>query len=170
MPITVNEGGILYQLDTVTANEGGILQALDTVHANEGGTLQEIFSAWIAPSDISGSYSVAAASGVNEQQGSFTLTDDAVVTVTLSNIVCTGGDTTRFVCLYIADGDSTRVIGCGEVFVGVGTNLPATNPASATLSAGTYSYYGQCVNVSARSSGPTWYKASYDYTIEFSKP
>lgn len=44
MPITVNESGVLYELDTVTANEGGVLYELDTVHANEGGTLFEIFS------------------------------------------------------------------------------------------------------------------------------
>lgn len=43
MPITVNEGGTLYQLKTVTANEGGTLYELNTVHSNEGGTLYEIF-------------------------------------------------------------------------------------------------------------------------------
>ena len=45
MPITVNEGGTLYTLDTVTVNEGGTLYELDTVHENEGGVLYEIFSA-----------------------------------------------------------------------------------------------------------------------------
>lgn len=44
MPITVNEGGVLYEQDTVTANEGGVLYELDSVHVNEGGTLCEIFS------------------------------------------------------------------------------------------------------------------------------
>ena len=44
MPITVNEGGTLYELDTVYSNEGGTLYELDTVHSNEGGTLYEIFS------------------------------------------------------------------------------------------------------------------------------
>lgn len=42
MPITVNEGGTLYTLDTITANEGGTLYELDTVYSNEGGTLYEI--------------------------------------------------------------------------------------------------------------------------------
>lgn len=45
MPITVNEGGTLYELDTITSNEGGTLYELDTVHSNEGGTLYEIHSA-----------------------------------------------------------------------------------------------------------------------------
>ncbi len=44
MPITVNEGGVLYALDTVHANEGGVLYELNTVHANEGGVLYEIHS------------------------------------------------------------------------------------------------------------------------------
>lgn len=44
MPITVNEGGVLYELNTVTSNEGGVLYDLDLVHSNEGGTLEEIFS------------------------------------------------------------------------------------------------------------------------------
>lgn len=44
MPITTNEGGVLYELDTVTANEGGTLYELDTVHSNEGGVLYEIYS------------------------------------------------------------------------------------------------------------------------------
>ena len=45
MPITVNEGGTLYELDTVTSNEGGTLYELDTIHSNEGGTLYEIHKA-----------------------------------------------------------------------------------------------------------------------------
>lgn len=45
MPITVNEGGTLYTLDTVTVNEGGTLYELDTVHENDGGVLYEIYSA-----------------------------------------------------------------------------------------------------------------------------
>ena len=47
MPITVNEGGTLYTLDTITANEGGTLYELDTVYSNEGGTLYEIHKAAI---------------------------------------------------------------------------------------------------------------------------
>ena len=45
MPIKVNDGGVLYELDTVPSNEGGTLYELDTVHSNEGGVLYEIFSA-----------------------------------------------------------------------------------------------------------------------------
>ena len=44
MPITVNEGGTLYELDTITSNEGGTLYELDTITSNEGGTLYEIHS------------------------------------------------------------------------------------------------------------------------------
>lgn len=49
MPITVNEGGVLYELNTVTSNEGGVLYDLDLVHSNEGGTLEEIFSSSLLP-------------------------------------------------------------------------------------------------------------------------
>ncbi len=49
MSITSNEGGTLYELETITVNESGTLYELDTVHANEGGTLQEIFAAWSFP-------------------------------------------------------------------------------------------------------------------------
>ena len=49
MPITVNEGGTLYELDTITSNEGGTLYELDCVHANEGGILYEIHSGWNPP-------------------------------------------------------------------------------------------------------------------------
>lgn len=44
MPITTNEGGVLYELDAVTANEGGALYELDTVTANENGVLYEIYN------------------------------------------------------------------------------------------------------------------------------
>lgn len=43
MAITVNEGGVLRELNTVTVNEGGVLYALDSVMANEGGVLREIY-------------------------------------------------------------------------------------------------------------------------------
>ncbi len=52
MPITVNDGGVLYALDTVTANEGGVLYALDTVHANEGGVLYEIHGSNAIPKTL----------------------------------------------------------------------------------------------------------------------
>lgn len=52
MPITVNEGGTLYTLDTITVNEGGTLYELDTVHENDGGVLYEIFSSWSAPDGV----------------------------------------------------------------------------------------------------------------------
>ena len=44
MPITVNEGGTLYELDEVWSNESGTLYELDEVCSNEGGTLYEIHS------------------------------------------------------------------------------------------------------------------------------
>lgn len=44
MPITTNESGTLYVLDTVTANEGGMMYELDTVYSNEGGMRYEIHS------------------------------------------------------------------------------------------------------------------------------
>ncbi len=71
MPITVNEGGVLHELETVTSNEGGVLYELDTVHANEGGVLYEIFSANTLPTELkwsvrtSGSFVDSAASLVS---------------------------------------------------------------------------------------------------------
>lgn len=44
MPISSNEGGVLYELEIVNANENGVIFELDSVHANEGGTLYEIHS------------------------------------------------------------------------------------------------------------------------------
>lgn len=44
MPITVNEGGVKYELGTVYANEGGVKYELDTINANEGGAKYEIHS------------------------------------------------------------------------------------------------------------------------------
>lgn len=52
MPITVNEGGTLYELDEVWSNESGTLYELDTVHSNEGGTLYEIHSGTKIPTEI----------------------------------------------------------------------------------------------------------------------
>lgn len=43
MAITINEGGVLYELDGITANEGGVLYELDSVMANESGVLYEIY-------------------------------------------------------------------------------------------------------------------------------
>lgn len=56
MSITVNEGGTLYELDTVTSNEGGTLYELDTVHSNEGGTLYEIYSGTKIPKSLTWKY------------------------------------------------------------------------------------------------------------------
>lgn len=56
MPITINEGGVLYELDTVTSNEGGVLYELDTVHANDGGVLHEIHSAASFPDSLTWKY------------------------------------------------------------------------------------------------------------------
>ena len=61
MPITVNEGGVLYELETVTSNESGVLYELDTVHANEGGVLHEIHSAVSFPDSLKWEYSSSAA-------------------------------------------------------------------------------------------------------------
>lgn len=45
MSISSNEGGVLYELESVNANENGVIFDLDSVHANEGGVLYEIHSA-----------------------------------------------------------------------------------------------------------------------------
>ena len=44
MPISSNEGGVLYELEIVNTNENGVMFELDSVHANEGGVLYEIYS------------------------------------------------------------------------------------------------------------------------------
>lgn len=56
MPITINDGGVLHELETVTTNIGGVLHELDTVHANEGGVLHEIHSAASFPSSLTWEY------------------------------------------------------------------------------------------------------------------
>lgn len=88
MPITVNEGGTLYTLDTITVNEGGTLYELDTVHNNEGGVLYEIFSSWSAPDGVlwdcttlSNSYS-ADKSHNEATTGTFTLKAATIVSMT----------------------------------------------------------------------------------------
>lgn len=63
MPITVNEGGVLKELETITANENGVLYELDTVHANENGILYEIFSAHTLPTSLEWYIATADASG-----------------------------------------------------------------------------------------------------------
>lgn len=57
MPIMVNEGGVLHELETVTSNESGVLHELDTVHANEDGVLREIHSAVSFPDTLTWKYS-----------------------------------------------------------------------------------------------------------------
>lgn len=52
MPISVNEGGQVFELDIITVNEGGELFELDNIHSNEGGVLNEIFSAWSVPDGV----------------------------------------------------------------------------------------------------------------------
>lgn len=84
MPITVNEGGTLYELSEVWANENGTLYEHDTIHSNEGGTLYEIHSAWITP-DVSWSSSA----------GNLSVSDDNLTgTMTLSASVWTSASYT----------------------------------------------------------------------------
>lgn len=56
MPITINDGGVLHELETVTTNVGGVLHELDTVHTNEGGVLHEIHSAASFPDTLTWKY------------------------------------------------------------------------------------------------------------------
>lgn len=79
MPITVNEGGTLYTLDTVTANEGGTLYGLDTVYSNEGGTLYEIFSS--LPKSLN--WNVTTSIGTAHPQAKINSTSDSGFTVTV---------------------------------------------------------------------------------------
>ena len=81
MPITVNEGGTLYELDTVTSNEGGTLYELDTVYSNEGGTLYEIFSASALPKSLS--WNVTSSVGTAYPQAKINSTSDSGFTVTV---------------------------------------------------------------------------------------
>lgn len=87
MPITVNEGGVKYELGTVYANEGGVKYELDTIHANEGGTKYEIHSAYKDPNPVvwdsttsSNTYSCSKGYSV-ETIGAFTLSSKTKVTI-----------------------------------------------------------------------------------------
>lgn len=103
MPITVNEGGTLYELSEVYANESGTLYELDTVHSNESGTLYEIHSAWKPPDTLTwksltgGTATISSSNngynctisgraGIsNSEQFDFTLKKPTRFTVTLDN-------------------------------------------------------------------------------------
>ena len=88
MPITVNEGGTLYTLDTVTANEGGTLYELNEVWSNEGGTLYKIHESGVKLSwtysgaPITASFTVTYKNGVNILDTDYTNLNE---TITSSN-------------------------------------------------------------------------------------
>ena len=85
MSITVNEGGVLKELETISANENGVLYELDTVHSNENGVLYEIFSGALSISDWVPSSSPSATI-TNNTDGSITISAaaNAYVTKTFS--------------------------------------------------------------------------------------
>jgi hypothetical protein len=182
MPITVNEGGTLYTLDTVYANEGGTICELDTVHANEGGTLQEIFSAWSAPDDISGTYtqpgsitSTTSSDTTNHTStaiSTIVLTSTTVVTLTVSNISVSKYGSLRIANLsvYGSDNDNTSVASYSNVVNGISTKGEEEhNNTPSTLSAGTYTIKAQCYGVDG-SNPYYYYPGSFNYAIKFSKP
>ena len=140
MSITVNDGGVLHELEKITVNEGGVLHELSTVHANEGGVLYEIHGGWKDPGLVlwdgttsTDSYTANKGHSV-PTTGTFTLSSETHVSISGTWRLSGGGGSGEFV-LYcdsqpiynkgLASGDSfsySGVLGKGsyEIFINGG--------------------------------------------------
>lgn len=76
MPITVNEGGTLYELSEIYANESGTLYEFDTVHSNEGGTLYEIHSGKKYPKELTWVYKNTSSITPSTSNNGFSVSND----------------------------------------------------------------------------------------------
>lgn len=189
MPITVNEGGTLYELEAVTVNEGGTLYDLDTVHANEDGTLYEIFGKTAKlPETITGNpYSINtgtdAASGTDaldytgkSSSGStvkahnlnrqFTVQKGCTCTVTITGIKAYGSDApvSTHAIIYIFNAD-TKI----EMLSNQYGN--STTTKSVYLKAGTYDVCarGCAVYVNKSTGSISTGRVGIYFTITFSE-
>ena len=119
MPITVNEGGVLYDLETVTANENGVLYALDTVHSNEDGTLYEIYSGWNPPAKITW-YSRSDAGYITSQTNNgYTVSFRSTINTDIIN----SSDYIEYCSIHTASSKETND---GAYFLKAGCNISVT--------------------------------------------
>lgn len=133
MPVTVNVNGSLKTLTAISVNVSGVLKSLSTVHANVSGTLKQIFSA--KPADITGTVN----SGVVTNGTGTQIATNVVVstsctvsyTFTLAKTFAGGGTVTLLV--KDSSGNQTTLYS--------GSSKNASHSGTATLSAGTYSFY-----------------------------
>ena len=166
MPITSNEGGTLYELDTVTSNEGGTLYELDTVHSNEGGTLYEIHSGVKFPKSLTWVYANSSS------ESPYTENDGYYVENRLTGRIYSPVNSNSFEVkgkVKITVSYSTGGSGAGGVNIvhnGTSTSIVSTNGSSTvtgeiTVEDGTYYLSGGGLN-----SGKA---TSYSFTIAFTK-
>lgn len=160
MPITVNEGGTLYELDTVTSNEGGTLYELDTVHSNESGVLYEIHSG--TPQPISGH--IDCTSGNPETVGStFKISKSTTVTAKFTNISYGGGTSSQEFIFQVVDASSGNVI-LEKQAAGSSTSRTYSETID---SAGQYYIAVKIFSITGSQSGTKEYWGSCDYQITF---
>lgn len=158
MPITVNEGGTLYTLDTVTANEGGTLYELDTVYSNEGGTLYKIHESGVKLSwtysgaPITASFTVTYKNGVNIldtdytnlsetfTSSSFTLSKTSTLSVTKTIKKPSGGASSYWeyfsIGFAVYNSSNTKVWSFDDG--NTSSTSSGVNSSSVSLNAGTY--------------------------------
>lgn len=190
MAITINEGGVLYELDGITANEGGVLYELDSVIANESGTLYEIYSwtgnlptalTWTVDTSISGYDTQSAindtsnngftinytaktldnSSGRCIRSNSFYLPNGATVNIAATSISGTGTSTkVGNVALCNADGQTDFV----NITVGEPAELTADSAREYYLLLG-----GGSFTVSNQGKTITHYTATIACTIAFAE-
>lgn len=165
MSITVNEGGVLYELDTVTANENGTLYELDTVHSNEGGTLYEIFSAKNLPNNIEASFTGNTASDTGSPSTfakiggiSIVVPEECQAKLAIVSREAQSGYTTGLTTVLQLRNSNNSIVCSADAI--------EENPC--TLPAGTYYLWTVCFSVKGSSSGTSYGNATINYRITFS--
>lgn len=73
MGITVNEGGVLYELEKITDNENGVVYDFDNIHSNENGVLYEIFSGRKIPTSLTWYYTNSTSESPTTSNNGFTV-------------------------------------------------------------------------------------------------
>ena len=175
MLITVNEGGVLYELETVTSNESGVLYELDTVHANEGGMLHEIHSAVSFPDTLTWNYSASGGCPPTISNNGFTIrntSNNHAYTNVTSDVFKIKGTVTITVTLSlqgsVSNGSSGVTVSnkrSGEAVLVINNHMSSLTTKSAVLTSGTYMISG-----GGGYGGPSGnYAALYTISVSFSK-
>lgn len=147
MPITVNEGGTLYELDEVWSNESGTLYELDTVHSNEGGTLYEIHTGTKFPSELTwdadGKSNFSQSSnGLSATISHVTVSSSAIGLATTSEFAIKGNVTLTIaftMSLSSTGSGGWRIFKDGSKIAGDGFTSGVSKTQSVELTTGNYS-------------------------------